>query len=48
MRCKNIKMTIILVALVVGILVIVLVPLIIKAKRAAEGRMLLRGGGAWD
>lgn len=48
MRCKNIKMTIILVALVVGILVIVLVPLIIKAKRAAEGRMLLQGDGAWD
>lgn len=49
MRCKNIKMTIILVALVVGILVIVLVPLILKAKRAAAGdRMLLRGSGAWD
>jgi len=45
MRCKNIKMTIILVTLVVGILIIVLVPLIMKAKKAVEGtRMLLRGG----
>lgn len=43
MRCKNIKMTIILVTLVVGILVIVLVPLIMKAKRAAEGGRMLRG-----
>mmetsp|Transcript_44339 Transcript_44339/g.94386 ORF Transcript_44339/g.94386 Transcript_44339/m.94386 type:complete len:210 (+) Transcript_44339:3-632(+) len=49
MRCKNIKMTIILVALVVGILVIVLVPLIMKAKKAATGdRMLLRGGGGLE
>lgn len=43
MRCKNIKMTIILVTLVVGILVIVLVPLILKAKRAAQGGRMLRG-----
>ena len=43
MRCKNIKMTIILVTLVVGILVIVLVPLIMRAKKAAEGGRLLRG-----
>ena len=45
MRCKNIKMTIILVALVVGILVIVLVPLIMRAKKAASsgGGRLLRG-----
>jgi len=43
MRCKNIKMTIILVSLVVGILIIVLVPLIMKAKKAAEGGRMLRG-----
>lgn len=43
MRCKNIKMTIILVSLVVGILVIVLVPLIMKAKKAATGGRMLRG-----
>lgn len=43
MRCKNIKMTIILVSLVVGILVIVLVPLIMKAKKAASGGRMLRG-----
>jgi hypothetical protein len=43
MRCKNIKMTIILVSLVVGILVIVLVPLIMKAKKAADGGRMLRG-----
>lgn len=43
MRCKNIKMTIILVSLVVGILVIVLVPLIMRAKKAAEGGRMLRG-----
>lgn len=43
MRCKNIKMTIILVSLVVGILVIVLVPLIMRAKKAASGDRLLRG-----
>jgi len=43
MRCKNIKMTIILVSLVVGILVIVLVPLIIRAKKAADGGRMLRG-----
>jgi hypothetical protein len=44
MRCKNIKMTIILVSLVVGILVIVLVPLIMRAKRAVTGGRMLRGG----
>jgi len=43
MRCKNIKMTIILVSLVVGILVIVLVPLIMRAKKAASGGRMLRG-----
>lgn len=43
MRCKNIKMTVILVTLVVGILVIVLVPLIMRAKKAAEGGRMLRG-----
>lgn len=43
MRCKNIKMTIILTSLVVGILVIVLVPLIMRAKKAAGGGRLLRG-----
>jgi len=43
MRCKNIKMTIILVGLVVGILIIVLVPLILKAKKAATGGRMLRG-----
>lgn len=36
MRCKNIKMTIILVALVVGILLIIIVPLISKAGKAAN------------
>jgi len=36
MRCKNIKMTIILVSLVVGILIIILVPLIIRAKNASK------------
>jgi len=41
MRCKNIKMTVILVTLVVGILVIVLVPLIMRAKKAAEGVRML-------
>jgi len=33
MRCKNLKMTVILVAVVVGILAIILVPLILKAKK---------------
>ncbi|KAL7464575.1 hypothetical protein ACHAXS_004913 [Conticribra weissflogii] len=42
MRCKNIKMTIILVSLVVGILIIILVPLIVRAKQAAK---LASGGG---
>ncbi|KAL7548258.1 hypothetical protein ACHAWF_011548 [Thalassiosira exigua] len=45
MRCKNIKMTIVLVSLVVGILIIVLVPLILRAKKAAQGGRMLRGGG---
>lgn len=43
MRCKNIKMTIILVALVLGVLVIILVPLIVRAKKAATGGRMLRG-----
>ena len=43
MRCKNIKMTIILVTLVVGVLVIILVPLIVMAKNAAKGGRMLRG-----
>ena len=44
MKWKNIKMTIILVSLVVGILVIILVPLIMRAKRAVTGKRMLRGG----
>lgn len=36
MRCKNIKMTIILVALVVGILLILIVPMIARASSAAR------------
>lgn len=36
MKCKNLKMTIILGALIVGILLVVLVPLISKAKKASE------------
>lgn len=36
MRCKNLKMTIILVSLVVGILLVILVPLILKMKKASE------------
>jgi len=35
MRWKNLKMTLILVGLVVGILLVILVPLIMKAKKAA-------------
>ena len=35
MRCKNLKLTIILVALVVGILLVILVPVISKASKAA-------------
>lgn len=35
MRCKNLKLTIILVALVVGILLVILVPVISKASTAA-------------
>jgi hypothetical protein len=39
-------MTIILVTLVVGVLVIILVPLIVRARNAAKGgRRMLRGGG---
>lgn len=37
MRCKNIKMTLILVGVVVGILLIIIVPLIQKAGKAAGG-----------
>lgn len=37
MRCKNMKMTIILCLLIIGILVIILVPLILRAKRAVKG-----------
>jgi uncharacterized protein YqhQ len=44
MRCKNIKMTIILVSLVVGILVIILVPLIMRARKLVNGGRMLRGG----
>jgi len=36
MRCKNLKLTIILVALVVGILLVILVPVISKARAAAD------------
>jgi hypothetical protein len=36
MKCKNLKMTIILSALVIGILLVILVPLINKAKKAAD------------
>lgn len=45
MRCKNIKTTVILVSIVAGILIIVLVPLIIRARNAVKGNRLLRGGG---
>jgi len=34
MKCKNMKMTILLTGLVIGILLIILVPLIIKAKKS--------------
>jgi hypothetical protein len=37
MRCKNMKMTVILVALVVGILLVIIVPLITKAGKATKG-----------
>lgn len=36
MRCKNLKMTIILGLLIVGILIIILVPLILRAKKAVD------------
>ena len=35
MKCKNLKMTLILTALIVGILLVILVPLISKASKAA-------------
>jgi len=38
MRCKNLKMTIILVSIVIGILLVILVPLILKMKKAAEAK----------
>lgn len=38
MRCKNLKMTIILGLLIVGILLIILVPLILRAKKAVENK----------
>jgi hypothetical protein len=37
-------MTIILVSLVVGILVIILVPLIMRARKLVNGGRMLRGG----
>ncbi len=37
MQCKNLKMTLILAALVIGILLVIVVPLIVKAKNAASG-----------
>lgn len=36
MKCKNLKMTLILVGLVVGILAVILIPLILKAKKNKE------------
>merc|ERR1712038_145912 len=36
MRCKNLKMTIILSVLIIGILLVILVPLISKARQAAK------------
>ncbi len=48
MRCKNIKTTVILVSIVVGILIIVLVPLIVRARNAVKGNRMLRGGGEID
>lgn len=36
MKCKNLKMTLILVGLVVGILAVILVPLIIRAKKSSD------------
>ena len=36
MRCKNLKMTIILVLLVAGILAVILIPLILRAKKAVD------------
>lgn len=37
MKCKNLKMTLILAALIIGILLVIIVPLIVKAKNAAGG-----------
>ena len=37
MKCKNLKMTIMLSALIIGILLIIIVPLITKAKNATAG-----------
>lgn len=36
MKCKNLKMTIIIAALIIGVLLIILVPLISKAKAASD------------
>ena len=36
MKCKNTKMTLIIVGLIVGILLVVLVPLISKAKKSTD------------
>lgn len=36
MRCKNMKMTIILSLLIVGILIVILVPLILRARKAVK------------
>merc|ERR1712032_1066185 len=36
MKCKNLKMTLILAGLVIGILCVILIPLIMKAKKKKE------------
>jgi len=36
MKCKNMKMTLIIVALIVGVLLLILVPMITKAKKASD------------
>ena len=33
MRCKNLKMTIIFVVLIVGVLLVIIIPLVIKSKK---------------
>jgi len=43
MRCKNLKMTLLLVGLVTAILAVILIPLIVKAKNASGG-----GGGGGE